>query len=70
MFKQIKHEEKQVKTAFREAFEITLTYFIFAYGYLWISDWLIATYVTDPQMSATLQTIKNYCCWRYVPCRL
>lgn len=53
-------DDKKVKTAFRESLEITLTYFIFAYGYLWISDWLIATYVTDPQMSATLQTIKGF----------
>ncbi len=60
MFKQIKHEEKQVKTAFREAFEITLTYFIFAYGYLWISDWLIAIYITDPQLYITIQTIKGF----------
>lgn len=55
-----KQDEKQVKTAFKESLSITLLYFIFAYGYLWLSDWLIVTYVDDTSLYNTIQGIKGF----------
>src|SRR5690554_7319480 len=55
-----KQDEKQVKTAFKESFAITLFYFIFAYGYLWLSDWLIVTYIDDTSLYNMIQGIKGF----------
>ncbi len=55
-----KQDEKQVKTAFKESLEITLVYFIFAYGYLWLSDWLIVTYIDDTSLYNMIQGIKGF----------
>lgn len=55
-----KQDEKQVKAAFKESLSITLLYFIFAYGYLWLSDWLIVTYVDDTSLYNTIQGIKGF----------
>lgn len=52
-------EEHSVKSAYQETFEITFWYFVIAYGYLIISDWMLATWVTDPATLITLQAIKG-----------
>ncbi len=53
------HENQNVKSAYQETFEITFWYFVIAYGYLIISDWLLATWVTDPALLITFQAIKG-----------
>ena len=55
-----KQDEKQVKAAFKESLSITLLYFIFAYGYLWLSDWLIVTYIDDTSLYNMIQGIKGF----------
>ncbi|WP_025724407.1 putative bifunctional diguanylate cyclase/phosphodiesterase [Acholeplasma granularum] len=56
----LKQDEKYKKTAIRETLEITLTYFVFAYAYLWVSDWLIKEFISNPELSGIIQTIKGF----------
>ena len=56
----VQQDDKKVKTAFRESIEITFAYFIFSYTYIWLSDWLISTYITDQQTAQFIQTLKGF----------
>src|SRR5690554_52702 len=56
----VPQDDKKVKSAFRESTEITLSYFILAYAYIWFSDWLISKYVLDPSTAQMIQSIKVF----------
>ena len=56
----VHQDDKKVKSAFRESTEITLSYFILAYTYIWFSDWLISKYVLDPSTAQVIQSIKGF----------